>query len=195
MSFGMQHFMFTTQTRRLAGKGFEYYKQQQWGQSGAPPCCFGCANNLVLMKIREKLGLTECRVALTGAAPIAFTTLELFAGLNIPVYELFGQSECTGPACSNYPGHWKIGTIGQQITGTSMEIRKINSDGIVEKDICDAGKDGEIVYTGRHLFMGYMGMPEKTQSTIDEGGYLHSGDIGCKDKDGFLKITGRLKVG
>jgi len=170
-------------------KGLEKSRAQQSGGSGANPFGYSCAHAIVLSKVKSALGLDECRFAATGAAPIAFDVLEYFASLDIPIYEVFGQSECTGPHTINYPTGWKLGTCGRPLPGTESKIDELT---------------GEICYRGRHIFMGYMKMVEKTRETIDDEGWLHSGDIGIFDDDidmndepetakGFLKITGRLK--
>lgn len=167
------------------GMGFSQAKQGM-DSSGNPairsasaPCGYSCAHSIVLGKVKGLLGLDNCRACLTGAAPIAKETLEFFAALDVPIFEVYGQSECTGPATVNTPHvGWKIGTVGPTIPGTTM---RIDSD------------SQEIQYTGRHIFMGYMGMQEKTESTLTDDGYLASGDQGAFDEDGFLSITGRIK--
>jgi long-chain-fatty-acid--CoA ligase ACSBG len=159
-------------------KGRQWTLHSQHGSKVREPSCFGCANAVVFKAIKKNLGLEKARVCVSGAAPISKDTLEYFGSLNIPIYELFGQSECTGPATAQVAGQWKIGTVGPALPGTTI---KIDPD------------TKEIVYTGRHIFMGYLKMRDKTDESIDEDGYLHSGDIGQLDKDGFLTITGRIK--
>ena len=141
---------------------------------------------IVFGKIREKLGFDQCRLCLTAAAPISVEILNYFASIDIPIYEVFGQSECTGPHTINAPEAWKIGTTGRPMRGTQSKITEA----------------GEILYRGRHIFMGYMHSPEKTEETIDSEGWLHSGDVGEFDDDqldnmvgeaGFMRITGRIK--
>jgi len=134
---------------------------------------------LVLSKVKGILGLTEARVLITGAAPIAKECLDFFAALDLPIMEVYGQSECTGPAtCTSPSVGWKAGTVGPVIPGTTMRI--------------DATTQ-EIQYTGRHIFMGYMGMEQKSKDTLTEDGWLASGDQGKFDEDQFLSITGRIK--
>ena len=103
------------------------------------------------------------------------------------MYEIFGQSECTGPHTVSYPGCWKIGACGQPLYGSESKA---------------APGTGELCYRGRHIFMGYMYMPDKTAETIDDEGWLHSGDVAEFDDDnnpkipppsGFMRITGRIK--
>jgi long-chain-fatty-acid--CoA ligase ACSBG len=159
----------------------------QFGNKGGKPWGFGCANSIVLSKIKDALGLDQCKCCYTAAAPIAVEVLNYFASLDIPIYEVFGQSECTGPHTISDAKQWKIGTCGRPMEGTET---------IIAKDTL------ELCYRGRHIFMGYMYMPEKTAETIDEHGYLHSGDVSDFDADnhprvpgisGFMHITGRIK--
>lgn len=77
---------------------------------------------LVLKKVRQRLGLTRLKMAVTGAAPIHRDVLEYFMGVNIPVMEVFGMSENTGPATLNVLGQWKVGTCGPKIAGVYMKI-------------------------------------------------------------------------
>lgn len=169
------------------GAGLDYSKRSQYGAGGGAPWGFGCANSLVLSKIKEALGLDKCKGCFTAAAPIAPETLWYFASLGIPVYEVFGQSECTGPHTVSWRGVWKVGYCGRPISGTITRVDP---------------KNGELIYKGRHVFMGYMYMPEKTAETIDDEGFLHSGDVADFDDNddpeipkpsGFMRITGRIK--
>jgi len=167
--------------------GTEHCKMAQYGNGGGAPCCYGCANTLILSKIKEALGLDQAKACFTAAAPIAPETVNYFASLDIPIYEVFGQSECTGPHTVSASKCWKIGTCGRPMKGTESKLDP---------------NTGELCYRGRHIFMGYMYMPEKTAETIDEEGYLHSGDVSTFDNDrdedidgpsGFMRITGRIK--
>jgi len=169
------------------GHGTTHIQLAQFGNGGGAACGYGCANALILMKIKEALGLDQCKACFTAAAPISVDTLNYFASLDLPVYELFGQSECTGPHTSSRAGAWKIGYCGRPMPGTETII---------------APGTNELCYRGRHIFMGYMYMPEQTASTIDENGFLHSGDVaefdgndtpGIPAPSGFMKITGRIK--
>lgn len=167
--------------------GRKHSEMSQFGASGGAPCGYSCANAIVLKTIKKKLGLDQAKGCFTAAAPIAPETLWYFASLDIPVYEVFGQSECTGPHTISMEGAWKIGYCGRPIPGS--------------ESVLDA-KNGELCYRGRHIFMGYMHDPVKTAETIDDQGYLHSGDVGEFDGNdtttspspsGFLRITGRIK--
>ena len=106
------------------------------------------------MLANEFLGIA----AYVGAAPIDTKILKYFASIDLPIYEVFGQSECTGPHCVNSVDFWQIGTCGKALPGTET---KISED------------SGELCYRGRHIFAGYMGMEEMTTETIDSEGWLH----------------------
>jgi len=97
--------------------GAEHSRLAQFGNEGGAPCGYHLANAVVLTKIKTALGLDKCRVCFTAAAPISVETLNYFASLDIPVYEIFGQSECTGPHTVSAPGEWKIGYCGRPMPG------------------------------------------------------------------------------
>eukprot|EP00644_Phytophthora_capsici_P006963 jgi/Phyca11/103968/e_gw1.8.568.1 len=104
-------------------QGGENAKQSQYGATAGVSLSFWAADYLLLGKVRAALGLDECTTFLTGAAPISPDVIRYFSTLNIPLYELFGQSECTGPHSINTPDKWKIGSDGfLSITGRIKEI-------------------------------------------------------------------------
>jgi long-chain-fatty-acid--CoA ligase ACSBG len=169
------------------GCGAERTRRAQFGQDGGVSFGYGCAHSLVLSKIKTALGLDQCKYHYTAAAPIAQETLEYFGSLDIQIMEVFGQSECTGPHTASRPGAWKIGSCGRPMPGTETMVAQ--------------GTD-ELCYRGRHIFMGYMYMDDKTAETIDSDGWLHSGDVATFDENntpgipapsGFMHITGRIK--
>ena len=168
------------------GLGAQYSESRQGFTNGKPnffnvsaPCGYGCASCLVFSKVKGLLGLSNCRMAITGAAPIGKDTLDFWCALDFPIMEVFGQSECTGPAtCTTGEVGWKSGTCGPVIPGTKMRI--------------DTNTQ-EVQYTGRHIFMGYLKNKEKTEGTLCDDGWLASGDQGKMCEDGFLSITGRIK--
>jgi long-chain-fatty-acid--CoA ligase ACSBG len=159
-------------------KGLAHAKSLQYKSTSPAPGCFGCANSLVFKAVKSRLGLAKMRLAASGASPISKDTINYFAQLNIHIMELYGMSECTGPASCNIPSRWKIGTVGIPLPGTQLKLAEGTS---------------EIIYKGRHILMGYLKMDDQTKSTIDADGFLHSGDKGAIDEDGFLSITGRIK--
>ena len=171
------------------GKGTEHCQMAQFGNSGSTPWGYGLAHTLVLSKIKDALGLDQCHGFFTAAAPISLSTLQYFSSLDIPVHELFGQSECTGPHTSSKDGSWKLGYCGRPLPGTRTKV---------------IPETRELTYTGRHIFMGYMHMPEKTAESFTQDGYLISGDVVEFDNNdsedptvprpsGFMRITGRIK--
>ncbi|NXG38969.1 ACBG2 ligase, partial [Dromaius novaehollandiae] len=155
---------------------------KQMNGSTEVPMNFRLAKRLVYKKVRKALGLDRCTKCYTGAAPITKETLEFFLSLNIPVYELYGMSESSGPHTISLPHAVKLTSCGKEITGCRTLIHKPDGEG-----------NGEICFSGRHVFMGYLNMEAKTKEAIDKDGWLHSGDLGKHDKDGFLYITGRIK--
>uniref|UniRef100_A0A4W3KC00 Long-chain-fatty-acid--CoA ligase ACSBG2 n=1 Tax=Callorhinchus milii TaxID=7868 RepID=A0A4W3KC00_CALMI len=146
------------------------------------PLNFRVAKKLVFKRVRKALGLSRCTKCYTGAAPITKDTIEFFLSLNIPVYELYGMSESSGPHTISVPESCRLSSCGKVMPGCKTLIYKPDSDSC-----------GEICFWGRHVFMGYLNMEDKTEESIDEEGWLHSGDLGKHDEDGFLYITGRIK--
>ncbi|KAF7654748.1 hypothetical protein LDENG_00065410 [Lucifuga dentata] len=157
-------------------------KMNQSGAVGQPPLSYRIAKKLVYTKVRKALGLDRCNKCYTGAAPITKDTLEFFLSLDIPVYELYGMSESTGPHTVSIPDAYKLTSCGKEIPGCKTKLQNPDEDG-----------NGEICFWGRHVFMGYLSMPDKTQEALDAEGWLHSGDLGKHDENGFLFITGRIK--
>ncbi len=134
------------------------------------------ANRLVISKLKPALGLARARVCVSGAAPISKEVLEFFAGLDIVIREVYGQSEDTGPTSFNLAGRTKFGTVGPPIPGVQVRI----------------ADDGEILVKGRNVFLGYLKDDAATAEALEDG-WLHSGDLGELDHEGFLCITGRKK--
>ncbi len=141
------------------------------------PALYGLAEKLVFAKVRRRLGLERARLCASSAAPIGRDTLELFLSLGIPIYEVYGMTECTGPTTISLPGRYRTGRAGFAIPGTGLRI----------------ADDGEVLMRGPHVFLGYFKDPAATAETLDGEGWLHSGDIGELDGDGFLRITDRKK--
>ncbi len=146
-------------------------------KGGSKPLLYGLADKLVFSKVRERLGLDRCRIQITSAAPISKPTLEFFMSLGIPIYEVYGMSECTGPATISLPHKFRTGKAGFCLPGADMKI----------------ADDGEVCMRGRHVFKGYFKNEAATAEALDSDGWLHSGDIGTIDADGFLQITDRKK--
>jgi len=143
------------------------------------PSMIDLADKLVFSKVREKLGFDRCRLFISTAAPISLDTLEFFLSLGIPITEVYGMSECTGPGTLSLPETFKYrtGWAGPVLNNAEISI----------------AEDGEVLMRGRHVFQGYFKNEEATAGSIDKDGWLHSGDIGTIDNKGFLKITDRKK--
>ena len=131
----------------------------------------------VLQKaVKKKIGMVNCKYAITGAAPINPDILKLFHHIGVPLYEGYGMTETTAGASINYKNNMKIGTVGRPMPGTELKT----------------DTDGEIMFRGRHVMKGYYNNPEATADVMD-GEWLRSGDIGKIDSNGFVTITGRKK--
>lgn len=135
------------------------------------------ADRLVLSAIRKRLGFDQLRIAVTGAAPIPPEVHEFVLGLGVDLCEGYGMSECTAGATVSRPGRIKIGTVGMPVTGVQVRI----------------APDGEVLVRGKNVMRGYRKDPEKTREAVDPDGWLHTGDIGHFDKDGYLQIVDRKK--
>jgi long-subunit acyl-CoA synthetase (AMP-forming) len=157
------------------GVGLEAGEAEQAGRG--KPFLYGLAHKLVFSKVRERLGLDRARVCSTSTAPISVDTLRFFLSLGIPILEVYGMSECTGPATFSYPDRYRLGKVGLAIPGTEVKT----------------AEDGEVLMRGPHVFPGYYKNEAATKETLDEEGWLHSGDIGEMDAEGFLRITDRKK--
>jgi long-subunit acyl-CoA synthetase (AMP-forming) len=147
-------------------------------QEGRPrPWTYALADHVVFSKVRERLGFDEARMLVVSAAPIAKETLDFFQSLALPIMEVYGMSECTGPTTLSLPKRYRLGRAGYAIPGTELRV----------------AEDGEIQMRGPHVFKGYYKNDEATRETLDAEGWIHSGDVGEIDADGFLRVTDRKK--
>jgi long-chain acyl-CoA synthetase len=137
---------------------------------------YGLADRLVFSKVKSALGMDDCHFAVSGAAPISREIVEFFAGFDLQIYEVYGQSEGTGPTTFNREGRTRFGTVGPPFPGAEVRI----------------AEDGEVMLRGGNVFAGYYKNPEATAETLRDG-WLYSGDLGEFDRDGYLVITGRKK--
>ncbi|MEU8899617.1 fatty acid--CoA ligase FadD11 [Nocardia sp. NPDC048505] len=135
------------------------------------------ADELVLRGLRAALGFDRLRWALSGAAPIPPQTLAFFAGLGLPISEIWGMSELSCVCSVSHPRDARLGTVGKLLPG--MESRR--------------SPDGELQVRGPLVMKGYRGLPEQTREAIDAEGWLHTGDIVEIDAEGFLKVVDRKK--
>ncbi|HXK09121.1 MAG TPA: AMP-dependent synthetase/ligase [Vicinamibacteria bacterium] len=147
-------------------------------QEGRPrPWAYPIAERLVFSKVRARLGFDEARFLSVSAAPIAKETLDFFQSLGLPIMEAYGMSECAGPTTMSLPRRYRLGRAGYAIPGTELKV----------------AEDGEILMRGPHVFKGYYKNEAATRETLDEDGWIHSGDVGEIDPDGFLRVTDRKK--
>lgn len=126
--------------------------------------------------VRQALG-GRVRWALTGGAPIAPHVVDFLRACGIAVYEGYGMTESAGVISLNHPGAVRYGTVGRPVEGCEVRI----------------ADDGEVLARGEMVFPGYRGNPAATRDAVDDEGWLHTGDLGALDADGYLSITGRKK--
>jgi long-chain acyl-CoA synthetase len=135
------------------------------------------ADELVLSKFRERLGLDQIESVNVGAAPTPREVIEFFHAIGVPLAELWGMSETTGYGTCNPPDRIKIGTVGPVSPGVEIKL----------------AEDGEVLIRGPVVTSGYRNQPDKTREAIDAEGWLYTGDVGEFDDDGYLKIVDRKK--
>ncbi len=133
---------------------------------------------LVLANVRKSLGIDKARFLLSGAAPISPKILRWFFALGVPMFEIWGMTETCGGSCANYPGFIKLGSIGVPSPHNEMKLDPAT---------------GEILIRGPNIFSGYLNLPEKTKEVFDADGWMHTGDVGTMDAQGFFSITDRMK--
>jgi long-chain acyl-CoA synthetase len=131
----------------------------------------------VRLAVLARIGLDKCRAAVSGAAPIDPAIIEFFQALGLPLTEGWGMSELSNAATLAAPGHERIGAVGKAFPGVELRI----------------ADDGEVLVRGPLVMRGYYKDQDLTAQTIDADGWLHTGDIGELDADGYLKITDRKK--
>ncbi len=125
--------------------------------------------------VRGLIGLDEAEICITGAAPLPAEILSWFRAIGVPLTEGYGMSETT--AVLTWANDPKPGCVGRAATGVELWI----------------AEDGEVLCRGGNNFVGYLGQPEKSAETLDDDGWVHTGDIGVLDDDGYLKIVDRKK--
>lgn len=145
------------------------------GKSG--PALAGLLDKIALSKVREGLGMEDVDLAITAAAPISPDLLKFFLTIGVPLYEVYGMSENTGPATVTLPGAVKVGSVGKPLPGVEVKT----------------ADDGELMMRGGIVSQGYYKMEEETRQTFDSEGWLHSGDLARIDEDGYVWIVGRKK--
>ena len=147
--------------------------------NGRDTMMYTVGQKAVYSKVREALGLDRCQAFYSGAAPIQQETLKYFLSLDMIVHELYGMSEITGPQSIMTGGKPRLGSVGITMPGTATKLINKEMDG-----------RGEICMQGRNLMMGYLNREDKTTEDVDKDGWMHSGDVGTIDSEGYIYITG-----
>jgi len=169
--------------------GYQRCMTKQYGKryTESPSLGYRIADRLVLHKLKTALGLAATHTFFTGAAPISMETLRFFASLDMPLFEVYGLSESTGPHTLSTGGEWKLGYCGRPSVGKETKLDPTS---------------GELCMKGRHIFMGYLYMRDETASVFDADGFFRTGDIATLDEcnhpeipppSRFLRVTGRIK--
>jgi long-chain acyl-CoA synthetase len=159
--------------------GRRYVESCQYGRQTSDELAaeFATADAAVLGPIRSLLGMGEVEIAVSAAAPLPPEVGTFFAGLGLRILDVYGMTETTGAFTVNTLEQFKLGTVGRPVTGTEVRI----------------AEDGEILTRGPLNTPGYVSLPEQTAELLDAGGWLHTGDIGTLDDDGFLAVIDRKK--
>jgi long-chain acyl-CoA synthetase len=159
------------------GRGVARRRWSGGGLKGLDKVRYGLGWLFLYRPLRAKLGMSRVEGVLSGAAPIAPQVLEFFWTIGVPVREGYGQTENTAMGTITPAGDVRLGMVGKPLADTEVRI----------------AADGEILTRGPGTFLGYFKNPEATAETVDADGWLHTGDVGELDSDGFLKITDRKK--
>jgi long-chain acyl-CoA synthetase len=139
---------------------------------------FYLARWLALNNVRKLVGIHRARYLVTGAAPIAPDLVRWYLALGVPMLEVWGQTESCGAATGVPASRIKPGSIGAAAAYNEVKLDEAT---------------GELLIRGPNVFMGYLNQPQKTAETIDADGWLHTGDVGTVDEEGFFRITDRMK--
>jgi long-chain acyl-CoA synthetase len=159
--------------------GTEYVESLQVGQSTSPElqARYDAMSAAVLMPIKAKLGLDRVTWAGCASAPLPIEVARFFAGLGLAIYDIYGMTETSGAATACGPDNFRLGTVGRPVAGVELAI----------------ADDGEVLMRGPIATPGYHKRPDATAALLDDDGWVHSGDIGSIDDDGFLSIVDRKK--
>ena len=139
---------------------------------------FQIAQWLVLNNVRKLIGIHRARFLVTGAAPISPDLVRWYLALGVPMLEVWGMTETCGASTGVPASLMKPGSIGPAAGFNEVRLDPAT---------------GEILVRGKNVFAGYLNLPEKTAETIDADGWLHTGDVGIEDADGYFRITDRMK--
>ena len=139
---------------------------------------FHVARLLSLNNVRKLIGIHRSRFLVTGAAPISPELVRWYLSLGVPLLEVWGMTETCGASTGVQADHIKTGSIGP-----AAHYNEVRLDPVTQ----------EILVRGPNVFMGYLNLPDKTAEAIDADGWLHTGDVGAVDEEGFFRITDRMK--
>jgi long-chain acyl-CoA synthetase len=139
---------------------------------------FTLAQWIVLNNVRKLIGIHRARFLVTGAAPISPDLVRWYLALGLPMLEVWGMTETCGASTGVPAQKMKPGSIGPAAAFNEVKLDPVT---------------GEILVRGKNVFAGYLNLPEKTAETIDKDGWLHTGDVGVVDTDGYYRITDRMK--
>jgi long-chain acyl-CoA synthetase len=158
--------------------GLHYVEYQQRDETPPPELAAAVERFApVYALLRGKIGLDQCRIAYTSTAPIPLDVLLFFASIGLPLIEVWGMSELTGPATGNPLDRIKLGTVGVSLPGVEVKL----------------SEDGEVMVRGGNVMPAYYRDPQRTAETLDGDGWLYSGDIATVDDEGYFRIVDRKK--
>jgi long-chain acyl-CoA synthetase len=159
--------------------GREYVMSCQYGSTTSAELAarFATADESVLRPIKALLGLDQAVNVVSAAAPLPPDVAAFFAGLGMQILDVYGMTETTGAFTTNTPAAFRFGTVGRPVAGIEVKI----------------ADDGEILARGPLNTPGYLNLPEQTRDLLDADGWLHTGDIGTMDSDGFVSVVDRKK--
>ena len=159
--------------------GREYVLSCQYGNATPDELAarFAAADAAVLTPIKSLLGLDQAVNVVSAAAPLPPDVASFFAGLGLKILDVYGMTETTGAFTMNTPQAFRLGTVGRAVLGIEVKI----------------ADDGEILARGPLNTPGYLNLPEQTKALLDDDGWLHTGDIGTIDEDGFVSVVDRKK--
>jgi long-chain acyl-CoA synthetase len=159
--------------------GLAYVESCSYGRAPTPEVleAFTRADAEVLAPMRSLIGLDRVRQTLSAAAPLPLEVARFFAGLGLRILDVYGMTETTGAATANLPDAFKLGTVGRAMPGIELRL----------------AEDGEILLRGTTCTPGYLRLPSATAELLDGDGWVHTGDLGSLDADGFLRVVDRKK--
>lgn len=167
------------QVEQALAVGLAYVEAQQHGATPSPElqAQYDAVDQALLGFLRALLGLDRCEWAASAAAPMPLEVARFFAGLGMRIFDVYGMTETCAAVTACGPDQFRLGTVGKALPGIEVHL----------------GEDGEILARGPVVSQGYYKQEEATRQLIDDEGWVHTGDIGEMDEDGFLKVVDRKK--